>query len=201
MARSRTGRALSGPGSRLPVLGLLVVLGFCVLPAAAQSPTGARSSENDLKSAFLYRFVPYVDWPPSSTVAVENRLTFCVLGDDPLAASLETTVRGKSELGRPLAVRRLRSPHEAPGCAVLFIGLDGSPDLAAVLSVVHEKPILTVGEDDDFTKLGGIVRFYPEANKLRFEINPDAAEAAGLKLGSRLLSLARIARGRPAGAP
>lgn len=185
----------------MPALGLFVVLGFCVLPVAAQSPKGARSSENDLKSAFLYRFVPYVDWPPSSTTAVENRLTFCVLGDDPLAASLERTVRGKSELGKPLTVRRLRSAHEAPGCAVLFIGLDGSLDLADVLSVVRAKPILTVGEDDDFTKLGGIVRFYPEANKLRFEINPEAAEAAGLKLGSRLLSLARITRGHRAGAP
>lgn len=201
MARSSTGRTLSGSGFRLSALALFVVLGFCVLRVEAQSSEGAGSSETDLKSAFLYRFVPYVDWPPSSTVAVENRLTFCVLGDDLLAASLERTVRGKSELGRPLAVRRLRSPHEAPGCAVLFIGLDGSLDLAAVLSVVRARPILTVGEDGDFTKLGGIVRFYPEANKLRFEINPDAAEAAGLRLGSRLLSLARIAHGRPAGAP
>lgn len=201
MERSRPGSARRSSGPGLSALGLFVVLMISAPQSQTQAPHVATSSENEVKSAFLYRFVPYVDWPPSSAAAVEDRLIFCVLGDDPLAKSLERTVRGKSELGKPLAVRRLRSQGDATGCAVLFVGSSATSDLAAILSSVRSTPILTVGDADDFIRQGGIVLFYPEASKLRFEINPEAADAAGRKLSSRLLSLARIVRHRPPGAP
>jgi YfiR/HmsC-like len=201
METGSPGSARRSSGSGLSALGFLVALGISAPQSHAQLPHVATSSESDLKSAFLYRFVAYVEWPPSSAAAVEDRLTFCILGDDPVAESLERTVRGKSEIGKPLTVHRLGSQKDTKGCAVLFIGSNGTPDLAAVLSSVRTKPILTVGDADDFIRRGGIILFYSEASKLRFEINPDAAEAAGLKLGSRLLSLARIVRRRPPGAP
>lgn len=191
-------RRRPGPGLRVS-LALLALLSAVALRSHAELHHSATSSETDLKSAFLFRFTPYVDWPPSSPAATGERLTYCVLGDDPLAESLERTVRGRSELGKPLTVRRLRSQENMTECAVLFVGSNGVSDPGAVLWNARNKPILTVGDADDFIRDGGIVRFYPEASKLRFEINPDAAEAAGLKLSSRLLSLARIVRHKSSG--
>ena len=49
-----------------------------------------------------------------------------------------------------------------------------------------------MGDSDDFTEVGGIIRLYQEGNNLRIEINIDAAERAGLKISSKLLSLAKV---------
>ncbi len=39
-----------------------------------------------------------------------------------------------------------------------------------------------------------MINFYEENNTVHFEVNPKTAERAGLKLSSRLLMVAKIAR-------
>jgi preprotein translocase subunit Sec61beta len=51
---------------------------------------------------------------------------------------------------------------------------------------------------NNFLTQGGIINFYTEGKNLHFEISPDAADAAGLQLSSRLLALARVVRTGPA---
>ena len=51
---------------------------------------------------------------------------------------------------------------------------------------------LTVGESEGFAVLGGIINFTVDANKVHFEVNRLAAQRAGLKLSSRLLSIAKL---------
>jgi hypothetical protein len=53
---------------------------------------------------------------------------------------------------------------------------------------------LTVGESEGFAVLGGIINFTVEDNKVHFEINRLAADRAGLEIGSRLLSIAKIVK-------
>jgi hypothetical protein len=48
-----------------------------------------------------------------------------------------------------------------------------------------------VGEDEGFVTKGGIIRFFTQESKIRFEINLDAAEYEGLQLSSKLLQVAR----------
>ena len=52
--------------------------------------------------------------------------------------------------------------------------------------------VLTVGEQEGFAVRGGIVNLTKEKNKVRFEINLDAAKRAGLKMSSQLLKLAKV---------
>jgi hypothetical protein len=51
-------------------------------------------------------------------------------------------------------------------------------------------PVLTVSDVRGFANLGGIIEFRIIANKVRFDINVNAAESAGLIISSKLLSLA-----------
>jgi hypothetical protein len=51
---------------------------------------------------------------------------------------------------------------------------------------------LTVGETEGFAVQGGIINLTVEEDKVHFEINPVAAERAGLKISSKLLSMAKI---------
>jgi hypothetical protein len=63
-----------------------------------------------------------------------------------------------------------------------------------ILMAAASVPVLTVGETDDFIRAGGIIRFIEAGRKIRFEINPDAADRVSLRLSSRLLRLADIVR-------
>jgi hypothetical protein len=52
--------------------------------------------------------------------------------------------------------------------------------------------VLIVGESQGFALRGAVVNFYVETNKIRFEINVDAALRHHLKISSKLLALAKI---------
>jgi hypothetical protein len=54
--------------------------------------------------------------------------------------------------------------------------------------------ILTVSECDGFAQKGGVINFYPDGTRVRFEINPEAARRAGLKISSQLMSLGKIVK-------
>ena len=51
---------------------------------------------------------------------------------------------------------------------------------------------LVVGELEGFVRRGGMISFVVEGDRVRLAVNPSRAEAAGLRLSSRLLSLARL---------
>jgi hypothetical protein len=79
--------------------------------------------------------------------------------------------------------------REPSGCDVLFVpaGVPAAP----LLHDARTRPILTVGESETFLRAGGIVNFFMDDGKVRFEINQDAASRAQLRISSRLLRLAR----------
>jgi len=61
-----------------------------------------------------------------------------------------------------------------------------------IIQLVKWLPILTVGETPGFAEHGGVIRFTVEDNRVRFEVNVDAAHQADLNISSRLLTLAKI---------
>ena len=77
-----------------------------------------------------------------------------------------------------------------PGCDVIFT--PRTANIPAYLQSAAGMPILTVGETPRFIEQGGIVTFFLENGKVRFEINRSAAERSGLRFSSRLLQLAKI---------
>lgn len=74
---------------------------------------------------------------------------------------------------------------------MLFISRSEDRRLAVLLANLRNAPVLTVGEADDFLGAGGMIRFCLEGNKVRFEINREAAESARLRISSQLLLLAK----------
>jgi hypothetical protein len=71
-----------------------------------------------------------------------------------------------------------------------------SKRIPMLVADLHNAPVLTVGETPGFLDAGGMICFLLEENKVRFEINLDAAESARLKIGSRLLILAQMVVGK-----
>jgi hypothetical protein len=149
-----------------------------------------RPTEYQVKAAFLYQFAKFVEWPPESFSNAESQLVLCVIGADPFGDTLQEMVRGKTVNGRPLALQKHADGGGANNCHIAF--LPTSQARAVLQGARRRHPWLTVGESEQFLAWGGIINFVIEDNRVRFEINPDAAEQAGLRMSSKLLALARI---------
>jgi hypothetical protein len=157
-------------------------------PARADEP----SREYQIKAAFIYNFVQFVEWPASAFESDTSAITIGVLGDNPFGDMLQRIVAGKTVRGRPLDVQYFSRLEDLGPCHVLFVNSYDQGLLAALHDKLKDKSVLTIGEDEQFLWTGGVIRFFSDDNKVRFEINPKAAERARLNISSKLLRLAKI---------
>jgi len=161
--------------------------------AAQNTPT----SEYEVKAAFLFHFSQFVDWPDGTFQEADSPLVYCTIGTDPFHGALEASLIGKKMSGHEYQVRHARQISEIQGCHVLFIGEGENGHLTSVLANVKGSPVLTVGESERFVKDGGMIGFFLEENKIRFEINLESAEKAQLRISAKLLALAKTVIGKP----
>lgn len=175
---------------RAPAIGAALLAAACLLAstAAAQEP---ERGANAVKSAFLYNFTKFVDWPESAFPSGAAPFRVCVFADPSLRADIEGMLAGEAVGGRPVRVVT-PPPAEARGCHVAYFAA-GEPDKAAgqVLAAVRSQPILLVGEGPSFLAQGGHIAFVIEGNRVRFDVNREAVDRAGLTISSKLLRVAR----------
>jgi hypothetical protein len=189
-------RALSASKGGRPVRkvwsAIAVIAAFAVVGAAETSPL----TEYQIKAAFLYNFAKFVEWPATALRDPRAPVIVGVLGEDPFGEDLDDTLSDKVVGGRQLVVKRFGRLRDVGASHILFISSSERGRLPEILRALQHMSILTVGETEEFARLGGVVNFLLEDNKVRFEVNVDAAERAGLKVSSKLLRLARIVRDR-----
>ncbi len=173
-----------------------VALGGLFLSLCSQAQT-ARPTEYQVKAAYLYNFARFVTWPAGAAAAQENTIAMCILGEDPFGVLLDEAGASLPIEGKRTIVRRIAKTEAAPNCAVLFISASGRLPLDRLLAVIGSKGVLTVSDLPEFTRRGGIIQFVVEGNRIRFEVNLAAADAAGLTLSSELLKVAVAVRRNP----
>jgi hypothetical protein len=191
-ARQLDWRALRAWASRLlPRVGrallCLALAGMAAAPLRAQE---AASLERRVKAAFVYKFVDYVTWPDGVFARPDTPLVFGVVGDEQVAADLALTIAGRAAAERPLAVRRLRDGDPVTGIHILFVAGREPARLAQAMRIAGTQPVLIVSEADGALDRGSAINFVLAGDRVKFEIALDAAEKRGLKLSSRLLTVA-----------
>ncbi|MCE9615227.1 MAG: YfiR family protein [Lentisphaerae bacterium] len=153
--------------------------------------------EHDIKAAFLFRFLQLVEWPPDTFATDDSPIIVGILGQDPFGNVLADTVRGETINGRSIVVREGAKMHDLLPCHLLFVPSASVNASALPLPVPSPAGVLLVGEGQDFIQQGGMIRFYLDGNRVRFEICPEAAEQSRIRIRSRLLRLARIVECAP----
>jgi len=88
-------------------------------------------------------------------------------------------------------VRHFASADSVERCHLIFVPAAETGG-QAILKRLAGKSILTVGDGEDFTRAGGVIRFYREKNRIRFEVNVKAVDRSKLKISAKLLKLATI---------
>lgn len=160
--------------------------------ATAQSADSSESSEYLIKAGFIYNFAQLVQWPQAAFSQADSPIIIGILGTDPFGETIDRVVQGKKLEGRSLVVKRLKRGASLRGCNILFVSSSEAAHLEEVLQSTKNLPILTIGEMPNFAVRGGIINLTVEGNKVRFEVNIEAAKQANLNISSRLLALARI---------
>jgi len=178
------GRILNGAIARCAALGLLLVgLGACVTEWKTATP------EYHEKAVYLARFGQFIEWPAWPTTNAP--VVIGVLGGNPFGDDLQKIVKDKNIDGRPIVIRKMTPLSDLKQCQILFIDKHQTSTMPLILNSLDHAPVLTVSGADGFLERGGMIHFFMEQGKVRFEINRAAVDRAGLKMNSQLAAMAR----------
>lgn len=201
MIRNRHLRSIRWPGrhglrlnwSRRWLAGF--ILAATCLGQTASEPA---ISSQAVRAALILQLVNFVEWPE----APKDEIQVCVLGDEPLAASLRFTLAGqeRSNSGgaggtpRPVVVSlsRLKSGPDTRVCHVMAVGDYDERQVRAYLAGQQSRSVVTVGSSEDFLRQGGMVRFHVTGGRIAIEVNMGPLERSKLRVSSKLLRLARL---------
>ena len=182
------------PLNRRPGVIFSALLVATALWPLAPANAGDASLEYAVKANFLYKFAPFVAWPPAALADPAAPFRICVIGDDPFGATLDNAVRGQRIGTHRITVRRATAATRGMGCHVLFVGRSRVQSSADMLAAVTGEPVLTVTDPGNGTS-GGMIQFVMRNGRIRFTIDATAASASGLNISSKLMELA-VAPGR-----
>ena len=184
------------PGRRFSwVLLLTLVAGLVCVPVSprAEAPVG----EDEIKAAFLQRFLMFISWPEEA-IAASDSLVIGVVGDGSTSEAI-AKLDGSDVRNQHVVILRDMDPDAmAARCQVIFI-----PEIIGHLARtdhprwknltwLKERPVLTVGEDEDFIAAGGAINFFLQDQRVRFAISSGAVDRAGLTVRSTLMRLAEV---------
>ncbi len=185
-------------GLRARIARMVAVVGTCTMVlfglgigagAGAEKARSARYSEYLVKAAILYKIAKFTEWPSGVYADAGALFTVCVLGRDPFGKALDS-IAGKRINGRPVAISRFAQVEETGHCRLLFISESEGEQLGRIISHLAGRPVLTVCDKPSSAQPRGIIHLKVVSERIRFAIDSDSAQSAGLKFNFRMLASA-----------
>lgn len=160
---------------------LVVLASLCSWNISVAEESSVR--ELQIKVAYLYHFTKFIEWP-----LVIPIFHYCVYQNADFADLLRQTYSNKTIGEARIEVQNINAQTKLDDCQLIYFSQAAPADF---LEKVSKQAILSVGSQENFTKLGGIIHLFEEDQKMHFHVNNAAAIAAGLKISSQLLNLSR----------
>jgi hypothetical protein len=141
--------------------------------------------ELDMRSAYLYHFAQFAEWPSN------DHATFNICTLENVADSLSPEVlANKTVNGKKIKLSRFSESLGATHCQILYLN---SADAAYAAKIAHQlstEHILTVGEEVNGSG-PGIINLSVKNNRLVFDLDLARARKANISLSSKLITLAQ----------
>lgn len=182
-------------------MALLLLAGLGIGSAGEfEALSESETVEYQLKAGFLFNFAKFVQWPTTNSTRTDviqtNEFRIGVVDVSGAHLVLSNALDGKQISERKFVVERVETPAAAARCDMLFATRRPSKQAKEILEHVSTKPVLTVGETPGFAANGGCINLVRHAQKVRFEVNLEAASQAGLKISSQLSTMAIVVKTR-----
>jgi YfiR/HmsC-like len=171
---------------------LLILLLMLAPPATSFAADPQTLTEYQIKAGFFFNFTRFVEWPENAFATPTSPIIVCVVGETPLTDLLTDVAVGKVVNGRAVSINRAKATDDLRRCNLLFISAAAERRTGEILASVKKANTLTVGETAGFPQAGGMINFSIEDNKVKLEMNLDAATRAGLKVNSKLIAVSRL---------
>lgn len=177
--------------SNLTQQSVIFIVWVTLIPGAFNpAQAGAGTEEYSLKAAFLFKFGFYVEWPYTAFSSPYSPINLCIAGNNPFGDAIVSVLAKESISGRTVSVHRLRTVNRNSSCHILYTGASSEQSSEQMLEAVRGKNVLTISDESSTPSQAGIINFVVEDDRVRFEIDNEAAAQNGLVISSKLLSLA-----------
>jgi hypothetical protein len=163
--------------------------------ARAQTP----GDEAQVKAAFVYNFLKFVEWPAGATGSAIDTFVVVIVGGGTTAEATRRFLASKQVGDRPVQVRTAKWNESLAGAHAVLVTERDDRRVAHVLAEAAAAKVLSIGEGESFAGRGGVIALLIDNRKVRFDVDTGAANAAGLRISSKLLALTRVVHGPSAG--
>jgi hypothetical protein len=178
----------------LDVIRFIVIILILLHVNIVNNSSAQDVTDADIKAILFFKFSGYVKWPPEITINNSKTIECCVMGTGHLSQLL-LNYDAKQMMNRTVHSTQVSNPDTLTGCHILFVSSSEKKKQSQIFKAISGKPILTVGDFKGFSKNGGgIINFIRKKDTVHFEINPENAKRAGLKISSKLLRLSKIVK-------
>lgn len=169
---------------------ILWFLLYLIMTCLSTSSYAQESNEYQLKAAFLYGLIKMVEWPGADAQTTDP-LILCFYGEDVFGNALDT-IKDKKVKRRSLSLEIGVPLTKIKQCQVLFINKAELNQVARILNIIKNQPVLTISEVESFTNRGGMVNLLKQDDNIKMEINLCEVKRVNLTISSRVLALAKI---------
>jgi len=174
------------------LLCVLALLHVGIVSRASAQQTLAPMEEEQLQASFIWQFLQLTEWSPPQALP-ENIFTLGIVGTSRVEEFLEHITRNrKLPDGKTVVLRKITTLDDIERCRAVYVCVSETLRLPQILARSKNKPVLTIGRDPQFIEKGGIINFFAENNRLRYEINLDEASTSSITFSSKLLRFGRL---------
>src|SRR5690606_33764228 len=170
--------------------GFSLLLGFCCTFFPPSSFSNQRYTELDLKTAYIFNFMKFVEWPQEKSQRL-SQINICAYSGDPMLPFLKK-LEFEQVRNLKIVTQVYDSVADINRCQLIYLDVISADKRAEILEATENKPILTIGHEGRYNDEDEIITLFPENDRLRFDINYRQAQQRGLQISSRLLRLARV---------
>lgn len=163
---------------------------FTIVSVMFSSIAAFAVDEIMIESAFIINFTKFIEWPDSTTPAGQRKIDICVIGDSKIINAEQVFKQASFDKLDISLVKEKNISSISTHCQMLFISTSESEKIADIILSIKDKPILTIGDTDEFIERGVMINFVIDDGKVKFVINKGAIVAAGLKVDAQLLEIA-----------
>lgn len=167
------------------IVALCLAFAVCLVVA---NGAAADDKADQIKTAFLYNFTKFIEWPNAGGSFVVG-----VVGDDAFGKAVAAALNGKAAGSGTITVQQLpagASADDIAKCHMAYIGSSEAGRAGDLAGALKGKPVLTVSDIAGFADKGGGIGFVT-TDTVGLEINKKTIEGGGMKVNAKLLQLAK----------
>lgn len=162
---------------------------FLICFLASHLHANSTINKNDLKAAYLYKIIKFIEWPDNAFSTPSSTFNLCVVGENPFEEYFYGLANQKVQ-GHTLYIEYQENDENITECHMLYIAIAEKNSVITLIKKIQKLPILTVSDSPSFAKNQGMIGFIANKNRIGFEINLSAVLSSNISIRAELLEVA-----------